>query len=354
MNLQERESPVELARCAALVPAWQPEAPLGALVGQLLAAGVGAVVLVDDGSDAKHADIFYELSNRPRVTVLKHAVNLGKGRALKTGFNHILGSMPLVEAVVTADADGQHRAGDIIAVAERLLAAKGAVVLGTRRFGKDVPLRSKFGNQLTRVIFGFITGVRVGDTQTGLRGFSRRILPELMVLEGERYEYEMTVLAHVCQHAAPIEVPIETVYIDNNRSSHFDPVWDSMRIYFVLVRFYFSAVLAAGLDFVGFSVAFAVTGNVLGSIIFGRLSSLLNFALNKRFVFRSGASITATLWRYYALVAGIASLSYGAIWALSRHAHWNVYAAKLAVDSVLSLVSFSVQRTFVFRRSDMN
>jgi putative flippase GtrA len=163
----------------------------------------------------------------------------------------------------------------------------------------------------------------------------------------------MTVLAHLCQRAAPIEVPIETVYIDGNRSSHFDPVWDSMRIYFVLVRFYFSAVLAAAVDFIGFSVAFAATGNILASVLFGRLSSLVNFALNRRFVFRSGASLTRTLWRYYALVAGIAALSYGAIWALTQHAHWNVFAAKVAVDSVLSLVSFSVQRTFVFRRSDL-
>jgi putative flippase GtrA len=93
---------------------------------------------------------------------------------------------------------------------------------------------------------------------------------------------------------------------------------------------------------------------VLASVIVGRLSSLVNFALNKRFVFRSGASITATLWRYYALVVAIGALSYGSIWALARHAHWNVFAAKLVVDSVLSLVSFSVQRTFVFRRSDLS
>jgi glycosyltransferase involved in cell wall biosynthesis len=343
-----------LDRCAVLVPAWQPEVSLAALVEQLIAVGFGAVVLVNDGSDEEHSLVFTTLPQSRVVTVLTHAVNLGKGRALKTGINHILGLPLEIQAVVTADADGQHRIADIVAVAQRLLAGNEAVVLGTRSFDADVPLRSRLGNQLTRVIFGFITGARIADTQTGLRGFRRELLPELMVLDGERYEYEMTVLAHVCQHRSPVQVPIETVYIEGNRSSHFDPVWDSMRIYFVLVRFYFSAVLAAAVDFAGFSIAYAVTGNILVSVVIGRLSSLVNFALNRRFVFRSGASITATLWRYYALVFAVGALSYGSIWALTRHAHWNVFAAKIAVDSVLSLVSFSMQRTFVFRRSDLN
>jgi glycosyltransferase involved in cell wall biosynthesis len=227
-----------------LIPAWQPEEGLLMLVDDLLAAGFGAVVLVNDGSAPQHEDIFKAVLQRDRVTVLTHAVNLGKGRALKTGFNHILASMPAIDALVTADADGQHRVPDIVRVAQALLTVEGAAVLGTRTFGAEVPLRSKLGNRLTRVIFGFITGVRVGDTQTGLRGFPRATLPELMVLDGERYEYEMTVLAHLCQRAAPIEVPIETVYARGNRSSHFHPVWDSMRIYLVLMRFYVSAMIA--------------------------------------------------------------------------------------------------------------
>jgi glycosyltransferase involved in cell wall biosynthesis len=240
------QTSLPLDRCAVLVPSWQPETRLLTLVDGLLAAGFGAIVLVNDGSAPQHEEIFTAALQRARVTVLTHAVNLGKGRALKTGFNHVLASLPAIDAVVTADADGQHRVADIVRVAQTLLAANGAVVLGmvvlgTRTFGAEVPLYSKLGNRLTRVLFGFMAGVRLGDTQTGLRGFPRAVLPELMVLDGERYEYEMTVLAHLCQRATPIEVPIETVYIDGNRSSHFDPLWDSMRIGFVLVRFYFGA-----------------------------------------------------------------------------------------------------------------
>ncbi|HWZ50836.1 MAG TPA: bifunctional glycosyltransferase family 2/GtrA family protein, partial [Granulicella sp.] len=339
-------------RLAVLVPAWQPEERLAGLAASLLARGFGMVIVVNDGSDASCSALFEELALLPRVRVLQHAVNLGKGRALKTGINHFLTELPEMVGLVTADADGQHTAEDTARVAEAMQSARGEVVLGSRRFTGDVPLRSRLGNGLTRQIFAFITGAKISDTQTGLRAFPRKLLPELVGLSGERYEYEMTVLAHVCRQSKPVEVPIETVYIDGNRSSHFDPVRDSMRIYFVLVRFYFSALVAAGIDFAGFSVAFAATHNLLASVAVGRLSSLVNFALNRRFVFHNHASLQGTFWRYYALVAAIGGLSYLMIWPLTHYARWNVFAAKVAVDTLLSLISFAMQRTFVFRRSE--
>jgi glycosyltransferase involved in cell wall biosynthesis len=342
-----------LDRLAVLIPAWQPEERLADLVADLAGRGFGAIILVNDGSGDRHTALFDELALLPRVHVLRHAVNLGKGRALKTGINYFLGESRGLDGVVTADADGQHTAADIVRAAHALQLSGGAAVLGSRSFAGDVPWRSRFGNALTRHIFAFATGATVADTQTGLRGFPRALLPELMVLAGEHYEYEMTVLVHLCKQGnSPVEVPIETIYLDGNRSSHFDPVRDSMRIYFVLVRFYFSAIVAAVIDFAGFSMAFAATGNVPASVAVGRLSSLVNFVLNRKYVFHDRAPIRRTLWRYYALVAAIASLSSLLIWGLHRYLGWNVFAAKLVVDSLLSLVSFSVQRTFVFRRSE--
>ena len=344
------KAPAESLRSiAVLIPARDPDLVLVPLVETLSAAGFGAIVLVNDGSSPACDALFDALSALPSVHLLQHAVNLGKGRALKTGFNYCLTQLPDVSTVITADADGQHTATDILRVAEASLVAEGRVILGSRTFAKDVPLRSKIGNTLTRHIFSFVTGTKLADTQTGLRAFPRSMLPSLMLLDGERYEYEMTVLAHVCRQRKPIEVPIETVYIDGNRSSHFDPIWDSMRIYFVLARFYFSAIVAAGIDFAGFSIAFAATGNVALSVVVGRLSSLVNFALNKKYVFHSQAPVKGTLGRYYVLVAIIGGLSYLLIWAAHRYAHWNVFVAKVVVDSFLSLISFSMQRTFVFR-----
>jgi len=341
-----------LGNAAVLVPAWEPDASLISLVESLLQKGFGAVVIVNDGSSAATGEIFSQLKRTHAVHLLRHAINLGKGRALKTGINYFLAALPGCAVLVTADADGQHTSVDIAHVAETALENPGKSVLGSRGFVKDVPLRSRIGNGLTRQIFAFVTGARLKDTQTGLRAFPREMLPALMGLEGERYEYEMSVLAHICGSDKPLEVPIETVYIDGNRSSHFDPIRDSMRIYFVLARFYLSSLVAAGIDFIGFTATFALTGNVLASVIVGRLSSLVNFALNKKFVFHSRTSVIGSLWRYYLLAFAIAACSYGLIWTLAFRLYWNVFVAKVIVDVLLSLVSFSVQRTFIFRRAE--
>ncbi|MDT7812954.1 MAG: hypothetical protein QOJ42_2870 [Acidobacteriaceae bacterium] len=349
MTHVEQVSQKALDRLAVLVPAWQPQEQLNVFVAGLVAQGFGAVLVVNDGSDKKCSVLFEDIALLPRVYVLRHAVNLGKGRSLKTGINYFLNELREMDGLVTADGDGQHTPADVARVAQTLLKANGKLVLGSRSFAPGVPLRSWFGNSLTRQIFAFVTGAKLADTQTGLRGFPRTLLPELLVLDGERYEYEMTVLAHVCRLGSkPLEISIETIYIDGNRASHFDPIWDSMRIYFVLVRFYLSAIVAAGIDLVGFSVAFTLTGSVAASIIVGRLSSLVNFSLNKRLVFHNSAPVRGVLWRYYSLVAAIGALSYLLIRTLNQYGHWNVFVAKITVDSLLSLVSFSMQRSFVF------
>ncbi len=343
-----------LATLAALIPAWKPDHLLGRLVDELLAAGFGAIVLVDDGGGDDSRDALDALAQRAQVHLVRHAVNLGKGRALKSGLNYLLNCLPQYVGVVTADADGQHRVADIVAVGLALPTAASGAVLGARAFSGTVPLRSRCGNALTRCVFSLLTGTTLRDTQSGLRAFSRDLLPELMQLEGERYEYEMTVLAFLCRSGRkPVEVPMETVYIENNRLSHFDPVRDSMRIYFVLVRFYFSALLAAAIDFAGFALAFAATGNIVFSIAAGRSSSLVNFAVNNKYVFQGRGALKQALWRYYALVLMIACISAVSIAALTRRWHWNVYAAKIAVDTVLSLASFAMQRAFVFKGDEM-
>jgi len=335
---------------AVVIPACEPGEHLIYLVGSLANFGYAAVIIVDDGSSSACKHIFDRLRGAPKVHVLQHGVNLGKGRALKTGLNYIFTEMTNVSGVVTADADGQHTPEDIARVADALCERERSI-LGARSFDHDVPARSRFGNTVTRYLCWFLLGRQIKDTQSGLRAFPRKLIPELLTLQGERYEYEMNVLAHLCRsNCAPAEVPISTVYIDSNRSSHFDPILDSMRIYFVLLRFFASSLIAAGIDFVGFSIGFLLTHNLLVSFLIGRLSSLVNFWLNRRFVFRSNVSVAASLVRYYVLVIVIGCLSYGCIVLAIDHLHSNVYVTKVIVETLLSLISFSVQQTFIFRR----
>ncbi|MFP5230241.1 MAG: glycosyltransferase [Acidobacteriota bacterium] len=339
----------DLDRTAVLIPARRMEPELEPMVCALSAAGFGAILVVNDGMPSTDESAFQKLSAIPRVHLLRHAVNQGKGRALKTGLNYLLNDLADVAAVVTADADGQHSVTDIVRIARELLARPGSVVLGCRAFGSEVPLRSRFGNSLTRLVFHYFSGREICDTQTGLRAFPSSLFPQLLALPGERYEYEMTVLAYISSMGVPIvELPIETIYIDGNGSSNFNPLRDSMRIYFVLIRFYASSLVSAGLDLLFFSIAWWATHQLLAAVMIGRLSSILNFLLNRTLVFRSRTSVPVALSRYYMLAILLSAISYGSIKALSFLLGWQIILIKVLVETLLSLLSFSAQRTLVF------
>jgi putative flippase GtrA len=307
-------------------------------------------VVIDDGSQPESEWVFDRLATRQGCVVLRHAINLGKGRALKTGLNHFLLQFPDHCGVVTVDADGQHTAADAAAIARVLSEHPRQLVLGSRTFSGKVPLRSLAGNVITRHLLGLLTGRRLRDTQSGLRGIPRSAVPMLLRLEGERYEYEMNMLLEAPREGFGIfEAPISTVYLEGNRSSHFNPLWDSMRIYFVLLRFSFSSLFAAALDLGAFAVFYSLTGRLLGSLLAARLiSSLVNFFLNKAFVFHSRVALAASLLKYYVLVGFIAMSSYLAIRGLTERLGTPVMGAKILVDTVLWLVTFAVQRIFVF------
>ncbi len=232
----EGPSPSGLSGVVVVIPAWQPEARLTALLHQLRELAVERIVLVDDGSGPGFAPLFAHLAQVPGVQIRHHARNLGKGRALKTAFRWVLETMPQARAVVTADADGQHLAEDIVRIARQLQGQPEAAVLGVRSFGKGVPWRSRLGNRLTRRLFALTSGSLLQDTQTGLRGLPKFLLQELEQLPGERYEYEMVMLAHLCRAAVPItQLPVQTVYLEGNRGSHFRPFHDSLLVFGALL-----------------------------------------------------------------------------------------------------------------------
>lgn len=336
-----------------LIPAYNPDGRLLEMVAGLQAIGFGRILVVDDGSAARCQPLFDQLQARPGCRLLRHAVNLGKGRALKTGFNHFLLQGEGDAGVVTADADGQHRPEDVRKVAAELVAHPGDLVIGCRRLSGRVPLRSRFGNGLTRRVFTLLTGTRLADTQSGLRGIPRRFIPRLVGLRGDRYEYEMNMLLAARPAGVPIrQTDIETIYIDDNRSSHFHPLLDSMKIYFLLFRFLFSSLLSALVDFVVFSGLHLLGVELAPAIITARaVSGGINFLLNKRVVFRDRDHWLPEFVKFWALLVSRGALSLFLIHALVSRAGFPVVPAYLLVESSLFLVSFAVQREFVFPRA---
>ncbi|MBQ3652317.1 MAG: glycosyltransferase family 2 protein, partial [Clostridia bacterium] len=168
-----------------VIPAYQPDEKLTGVVNTLISKTNFPIVIVDDGSRADCQPIFAALSDLPLVTVLHHEVNRGKGAAMKTAFQYIYDHCPDAEGVITVDADGQHLPDDVLRVAEAFRSHRDALVTGSRRFTGNVPFKSRTGNAITRFVFAISTGVKVYDTQTGLRAFSRDNIPRMLSLKGD-------------------------------------------------------------------------------------------------------------------------------------------------------------------------
>lgn len=348
-------SPRAGVRVVVVIPAYKPDTRLLTLVAELGRCGFQAMIVVDDGSGPRCQDLFQRLSEFPGCHVVHHAVNLGKGRAIKTGLNSMLLRFPEALGVVTADADGQHAVDDICRLAGFLVKHPQSFAIGVRQFHRLVPFRSRFGNRITSLVFGCLTGKPLHDTQCGLRAIPADLIPPLLHLGGERYDFETGMLFYAAKNGVDMhEMPIRTIYIGANESSHFRPLRDSAQIYYKLAEFYASSAFAALLDLIAFAVAFSLTGRLLFSFLVGRIliAAFVNFNINRRYVFQSKVGILRALFRYYATFAIFAAASYLSIRAL-RAGGFNPIFAKACVESLLSVLSFAVQGIYVFAERRM-
>lgn len=333
----------------ALIPAYEPLPLLIDLAKEAKEAGF-EVVVVDDGGGSRFAHIFEAASRHARI--LTHEVNMGKGRAMKTGMEYIRDNFPSDSVVVTVDADGQHRISDAWRLCEMAEAEPSALMLGSRKFTGNVPLRSRFGNSLTRAVYRLSTGLAVRDTQTGLRAFSMTLLPELLEIPGDRYEYEMNVLLELARRRTPIrEMDIPTIYIDDNSSSHFNAIKDSMRIYKEILKFSASSFIGFIVDYILYTLLILITGNLRLSNIAARVvSATVNFTLNRRFVFKSNEGIVKSALEYALLAVAILVGNTLVLEFLVGKLSLNTMLAKLITEIFFFLLSWTVQHFVVFKK----
>ncbi len=341
-----------------LIPAYQPDEQLLLLVERLLKNTDYHIVVVNDGSAPEKDTVFAQLPGA--VTLLQHPQNCGKGRAMKTGMAYIYEHFPETEGVVIVDADGQHLLPDVQRVCAELVAHPDAIILGSRRFTGKVPFRSMAGNTITRYVFALASGVMVHDTQTGLRAFSVKRIPALLELKGERYEYEMYMLLGAAEQHIPLrEVYIETVYLDEeNSSSHFNPLKDSFRIYASIIKFTASSLVAFVVDYVLVLLLALLFGHIglkqkmvllLSAVIARVVSSLCNFLINRRVVFKSDDGVLCTAVKYYVVAAVILVLNYLLLNLFNIVLSVPLAVAKLIVEALLFALSLALQRFFVFK-----
>lgn len=337
-----------------VMPAYRPDQELVTLSDCLLDDGY-RVIIVDDGSGERYCDVF-EAVNAACV-ILRHLENRGKGAAIKTALSYIKDHLEFQDQLVgVMDCDGQHLPEDMKRVFSCTQEGVRELVLGVRAVGKEMPFRSRIGNQITRAVFWLASGVKVSDTQTGLRAFNSSLIPDLLQIEGDRYEYEMNVLLEMARTNVPIrEVSIPARYLDKRNScSHFRVLQDSVRIYKNILKFVMSSFSSFLLDYLLFTVCMLVlphtTGMTLLANIAARvLSAWYNYCVNCSLVFRTGKN-GKTAMQYFELAGFILFVNNLVLEVFLHVLDVPVYLAKLCTECLLFLVSWMVQEHIIFKK----
>lgn len=357
-----------LDQISIILPSLDPDEKLLAVVDGLLKVGFSDIILVNDGSKPENLHYFETAAKNPQVHLLHHEVNKGKGAALKTAFRWFLENRPEGQGVVTVDGDNQHHPEDTKACSLEMLKT-GKVILGCRDFSLEhVPKRSRHGNNITKAVFRIFCGMTLSDTQTGLRAIPTKYVQPLCEIKGDRFEYETNMLLAMKQQAIPYgEVKIRTVYIEENKSSHFRAVRDSVRIYALILAHFFrytlASVLSAVVDTGVFSLLSWLLSGVLGGLLFDAVctgtarvvSSLFNFFMNKKIVFQSKGSTGKALLRYYCLAIPMLLLQLGLthgtylLLGIGDDQTFLRTVIYVAVMTVLYIVSFMFQQRWVFK-----
>lgn len=339
-----------MSTIAVAIPAYNPDEKLIQLVEGLTNQLPYLIVIVDDGSKEECKPIFDALK-KFNVVLLRHDTNRGKGAALKTAFNYLIKNTPDLVAVITADADFQHSISDIEMIAHESLRQPQMMHLGVREFEKDVPLRSLFGNKITRWAYRTVAKQDISDTQTGLRGIPRVLLESLCEIKYDGYEFELEMLFIARDRGVGcVEHKIKTIYYEGNKGSHFRPLIDSIKIYWVLSRYTMNSFLSFLIELGVFFVCRQFFFNLLASLIVARaISGAYNFTVNKYYVFRSRQYIIHHAMQYIALAGICIMLSYFLI-RLFLLVGINVYVGKVLADILIYTISFNVQHFIIFRK----
>lgn len=336
---------------AILIPAYEPDEKMISMLIELKE-HFNSIIVVNDGSS--NNEIFSKIPEG--IITLVHEVNKGKGRALKTGFEFIKENLPDVKGVVTADADGQHATKDILRCCDKFLEKQNSVIFGCRDFSatSPIPPRSRFGNKLTSRLMKLFCSITLSDTQTGLRVIPYSHLDTFINTKGERYEYEMNCIMTIKDlDLELIEVPIEVIYIDNNASSHFNPIVDSFKIYKIFLKFCLSSFGSFIIDIVLFAVAKHFLKDVayciaISTVIARIISGGFNYSFN-RIIFKSKKKALSTGPKYLILWLVLMGLSAGIVSGLHLIIKINATIIKIVVDTLLFILSFKVQQNWVFK-----
>ena len=341
-------------RIIVLIPAYEPGESFIPLLQEIRERSSMSIVVVNDGTERESARIEEAVHY---AKVVHHSQNRGKGAALKTGLRYIQEhySDDVDTAVLTMDADGQHKFSDAVRLVHQLRMDEMMMVLGVRQFDKAVPFRSRFGNSVTKGVFHLVTGRVVNDTQTGMRLFPISMISGLLEIEGDHFEYEMNVLLELTRNNIRIaEVPIRTIYENDNKGSHFHALKDSLRIYIGIFKFMAASFFCFLLDLFCFSVLNYVTAGIhltTCNVVARLISASVNFTINKNLVFKDEQSVIKTALKYIVVAVIVLTCNTLLLNLLVKVIGANAIFSKILVECIMFFFSWATQQFLIFNRT---
>lgn len=348
----------KMKEVVVIIPAYKPDKKIMSAFMEKLEKNFEKIVIIDDGSGEEYQSFFQEY-HKKGMTVLRNHINLGKGRAIKYAFNYCLNTYDTMVGTVTADCDGQHSVEDIKKCCQSLIKNPESLIIGTRNFDlENVPFKSRYGNKITRNMFSIFVGIKITDTQSGLRAFGKSTMKKFLDVSGERYEYETNMLIACKEKEIKIEeVPIKTIYIGENETSHFNPIRDSILIYKLFIKYIMASLSSFLVDILLFTLFLKllpeinfgiITSIVVASLLARIASSIYNFKINEKIVFKNKSK--NSLIKYFILVIIQMFVSAFVVSGLFKMTHLNSTLLKIMVDLVIFVINFIIQREWVFKK----
>lgn len=332
-----------------LIPSYEPDDKLIKLINSIDKNRFD-IIVVNDGSNISFDEIFNKIKNE--VHLISYKTNMGKGYALKKGIEYIRNKYKKDYIIITMDSDGQHKINDAIKLSDYVKNNLNTYVLGMRKRGASTPIRSKVGNKVTKSIFHLVTGINIYDTQTGLRCFSYKLTDFMLEVEGNRFEYEMNVLLKSSKNGIKLhEIEIETIYHDKNKGTHFKTIRDSYLIYKDIIKFSLSSIISFIIDYIMFTIFSLFIKNISLCNVFARIiSAVVNYMMNRKFVFQSKNNLYKSVLSYLILAITILILNTILLNIFVYKLIINKFVAKIIVEIILFIFNFIIQQRFIFRK----
>lgn len=332
-----------------VIPTYRPDARLAELVAKLKAERDFPVVLADDGSGPAFGPLLESLKGMG-CTVLFTPKHSGKGRALKTAFRFLLEHAEEDGGIVAVTGRRVPPASELLKIAEAAAGPGRNIVLG---MAPHAGWRRRFFQTLCSGAPS-MPGMIVLNAEADVRGYPRALLPSLLEADGDGAEYELNILLDakrrgygftpLCSGSEPFTGA--GFYRSGAVRSALLSGW-------FLLKFCFSGLLSAAVDYLLLFLLQLKTNNLLVSVVGARtVSSILNYGLNRAFVFESKNAKrqkALEMLRYYALVVVLLAVNYLLLRTFSQTLKINLVLSKLMAEALLFLFSFAVQRLFVFQ-----